>query len=154
MKKYVLILPLVILSVFLGYFGSSLKMEHVYAISTVTTVIVAMSGYLLFLKQQKAGDSKRTRRTKVATAFIAVLLFSTLIGVQLVNLVGANPIVYGGEKPPDDNTKPPILSITSPENYTIHNTNKVVLIFNVSLGESTTAFSSWIHEIYFKGDWQ
>jgi len=62
MKKYVLIRPLVILSVFLGYFGSSLKMEHVYAIATVTTVLVAIAGCLLFLKHQKVGDSKRTKK--------------------------------------------------------------------------------------------
>jgi len=53
MNKYVLILPLVILSVFLGYFGSSLQIEHVYTIAAVTTVLVATSGYLLFLKHQK-----------------------------------------------------------------------------------------------------
>jgi len=91
MNKYALMLPLVMLSFFLGYFASNLQMEHVFVIATVTTVIVAIAGYLLFLKHQKGGDSKRTRKTKVATAFIAVLLFSTLIGVQLVNLVGANP---------------------------------------------------------------
>jgi len=92
MNKYALILPLVILSFFLGYFASISKMEHVYTIATVTTVLVAIAGYLLFLKRQKVGDSKRTGKTKVATAFIAVLLFSTLIGFQLVNLVGANMI--------------------------------------------------------------
>jgi parallel beta-helix repeat protein len=90
MNKYALILPLVILSFFLGYFASSSKMEHFYTIATVTTVLVAIAGYLLFLKHQKVGDSKRTRKTEVATAFIAVLLFSTLIGVQLVNLAEAN----------------------------------------------------------------
>lgn len=62
MNKYALMLPLVILSVFLGYFGSSLKMEHLYAIATVTTVFVAASGLLLFLKHQKVGNSKRTRK--------------------------------------------------------------------------------------------
>lgn len=92
MNKYALILPLVVLSFFLGYFASSSKMEHVYTVATVTTVFVAITGYLLFLKHQKVGDSKQKRKTKVATAFIAVLLFSTLIEVQLVNLVRANMI--------------------------------------------------------------
>jgi len=155
MNKYVLILPLVILSVFLGYFASSSKMEQVYAIAAVTTVLVATSGYLLFLKHQKVGDSKRIRKTKVATAFIAVLLFSTLIGVQLVNLVAANPMGFnGGEKPPDADTKPPKISIASPENNTIHNTYTIVLSFNVSVGESTTASFTWIDELSYMGDWQ
>lgn len=92
MNKYVLILPLVILSVFLGYFCSSLQIKHVYAIAAVTTVLVATSGYLLFLKHQKVGDSKRTRKTKGATAFIVAFLFSALIGVQLVRLTAANPL--------------------------------------------------------------
>jgi len=90
MNKYALILPLVILSFFLGYFASGSKMEHVYTIATVTTVLVAIAGCLLFFKHQKVGDSKQTRKTKVTTAFIAVLLFSTLIGVQFVNLAEAN----------------------------------------------------------------
>ena len=62
MNKYVLILPLVILSVFLGYFGSSLQMEHVYAIAAVTTVLVAIAGCLLFLKHQKVGEDKLKRK--------------------------------------------------------------------------------------------
>jgi len=62
MNKYVLILPLVTLSVFLGYFASSSKMEHVYAIAAVTTILVAMSGYLLFLKHQKVGEDKLKRK--------------------------------------------------------------------------------------------
>ncbi len=56
MNKYVLILPLVIWAVFLGYFVSSLQTEHVYAIATVTVAFAVIVGYLLFLKQQKAGD--------------------------------------------------------------------------------------------------
>ncbi len=62
MNKYALILPLVILSFFLGYFASSSKMEHFYTIATVTTVLVAIAGCLLFLKHQKVGDSKRTKK--------------------------------------------------------------------------------------------
>jgi hypothetical protein len=155
MNKYVLILPLVILSFFLGYFASNSKMEHVYTIATVTTVLVAIAGCLLFLKHQTAGDSKRTKTTKVPTAFIAVLLFLTLIEVQLVNLVGANFVpFYEGVKPPDANTKPPEVSITSPKNNSMHNTDNVSLCFKVSVGESTTASSTWIHELYYKGDWQ
>jgi NADH:ubiquinone oxidoreductase subunit 6 (subunit J) len=112
MNKYALILPLVVLSFFVGYFASSSKMEHVYLIATVSTVFVAIAGFLLFLKHQKVGDSKRKRKEKVAAAFIAVLLFSTLIGVQVVELAAANPT--------------PVYSLEMPEeyiNYTISRVN-------------------------------
>jgi len=90
MNKYALILPLVISSFFLGYFASNSKMEHVYTIATVTTVLVAITGCLLFFKHQKVGNSKRKRKTKVATAFIVAFLFSALVGVQFVKLAAAN----------------------------------------------------------------
>ena len=62
MNKFAIILPLIILSAFLGYFGSSLQMEQVYAILAVTTVGVALAGILLFLDHQKTGDRRRTRK--------------------------------------------------------------------------------------------
>ena len=62
MSKYALMLPLVILSVFLGYFGSTSKMEQIYAIAIVTTVFAAIAGYSFFLKHQNGGDSKRVRK--------------------------------------------------------------------------------------------
>jgi high-affinity Fe2+/Pb2+ permease len=49
MNKYALTLPLVILSVLLGYFGSSLQMEYAYAIVAATVILAAIVGYL-FLK--------------------------------------------------------------------------------------------------------
>jgi len=129
-------------------------MIHVYAITTATTVFVATSGYLLFLKHQKVGDSKRTRKTKVATAFIAVLLFSTLIGVQLVNLTRANPYVYVGEVPPKPDTIPPMISIFYPKNNTAFNVNYFALTFNVSAPTGPTVNSPIVMAIYYKADWQ
>jgi hypothetical protein len=46
----------------LGYFGSNLKMEHVYAFLAFTVVSVTTAGYFLSNKQQKGGDKKRTRK--------------------------------------------------------------------------------------------
>jgi len=92
MNKYALILPLVILSFFFGYFASSSKMEHFYTIATVTAVLVAIAGCLLFLKRQKVGEDKSKRKRFLATAFTSVLLCSVIIGVLFVNLVGANMI--------------------------------------------------------------
>lgn len=62
MNKFAIILPLIILSAFLGYFGSSLPIEQIYTILAVTAVGVAAAGILLFLDYQKAGDRKRKRK--------------------------------------------------------------------------------------------
>ena len=59
MNKYALTLPLVVLSVLLCYFGSNLKMEHVYAFLAFTAVGVTTVGYFLSNKQNKGGDRKR-----------------------------------------------------------------------------------------------
>lgn len=64
MNKFAVIMPLIIVSVFLGYFVSSLEMEHVFAILAITAVGVAIAGILLFHKQQKVGDRKRTRKQR------------------------------------------------------------------------------------------
>ncbi len=64
MNKYALTLPLVMLSVLLGYFGSNLKMEHVYAFFAFTTAGVTAAGCFLSSKQQKGGDRKRVRKCR------------------------------------------------------------------------------------------
>jgi len=46
MNKYALMLPLVILSVLLGYFGSNLKIEQVYAFLALTAAGATTFGYL------------------------------------------------------------------------------------------------------------
>jgi len=58
MNKYALILRLLLLAVFLCYFGSSLPIEWVYVVVAVTGVVAAIAGYLLVLDHQKAGDRK------------------------------------------------------------------------------------------------
>ena len=66
MNKYALTLPLLALSVFLGYFGSNLKMEHIYAIATATAAFVATSGYMFFfkrLRKPKQDDTMVSRKT-------------------------------------------------------------------------------------------
>lgn len=64
MNKFAVILPLLMLAVFLGYFGSSLPTEWIYALIIVAVVVVAITGYLLFLEHQKAGDRKRTGKQR------------------------------------------------------------------------------------------
>ena len=102
MIKYALILPLIVASFLLGYFASSSQREQVYAVAIVTAVFVAAAGYLFFVKHQKQGCRKQTKRT-TSTAVITVLLFSALTGAQFVRLAEANPV--------------PAYSLTMPEEY-------------------------------------
>jgi len=93
-------------------------------------------------------------KTVLAKAFIALILLSALIGVQLVNLTKANPYVYGGEVPPKPDTIPPIISIFYPKNNTAYNVNHVALTFDVSAPTGPTVYSPSLRFIYYKTDWQ
>jgi len=64
MNEYALTLPLVVFSVLLGYFGSNLQMEHVYAFLAFTAAGVTTAGCFLSNKQQKGGDRKRARKCR------------------------------------------------------------------------------------------
>ena len=99
------------------------------------------------------------RKKKIATtALFKVLFFSILIFPLLVNSARANPILTIptslGNKPPDSNTKPLTTSVFAPENHTLYATNIISLSINVSVGESSTADSMYIAEVYYKADWQ
>jgi uncharacterized membrane protein YfcA len=62
MNKFVLILPLLVLAVFLGYFGSNLPTEWFFAVVILMVVVVAIAVYVLLLEKQKAGEGKRRRK--------------------------------------------------------------------------------------------
>ncbi len=86
-------------------------------------------------------------------AFISALLITTVAATLQINIGKANPYQYMGEVPPDANTKPPIISIQSPDSE-VYYTNNVSLTFNVSIGKSTTATFPYIFAVYYRGDWQ
>ena len=91
------------------------------------------------------------------TPLIGVLVISLLIILLLVNSAKANPLRLShnlGTEPPDSHTKPPVVSVFAPENNTVYATSALSLSFNVSVGESSTADSKYISEIYYKADWQ
>jgi hypothetical protein len=92
-----------------------------------------------------------------APLLILTLLITAAAGTTLVNLGKANPTIISdnlGTIPPDSETKPPVLSILTPENQTIHSTKTIFFTLNVSVGESPTASSKYIGEIHYKTDWQ
>ena len=68
---------------------------------------------------------------------LAVLVLLVL-GVNLVGCSGANPYAITGEVPPDQETYPPVIAISSPVNNTAYNTSRVPLTFNVTAPQSRT----------------
>lgn len=103
------------------------------------------------------------KRTTLALALIMALLLSVAAGTQLVKFGTANPFsqsAYSGERSPSIEVKPPVVSITFPENNMLYNTNNLSLAFNVSTDSKTLRLGSFhmitgvgIQEIYFTGDW-
>lgn len=94
------------------------------------------------------------RRIPIALTIIMALLISAIAGIQVVNVGKANPSGIVGSVPPDKDTKPPEVSILSPNNGTWIAENSVILACRVSVGESKTAWSRLINEVYYETDWQ
>lgn len=94
------------------------------------------------------------KRKVLAVAFVLAPLLSVMAGTMFVSLVKANPLWFLGYVRPDEYTKAPVVSIFSPENYTVFNTDNVVLSFKVDVGESETAINTWVHHVWCDTDWQ
>jgi len=93
----------------------------------------------------------------VLTVSIMVLV-AAMSGAHLVNSVWANPYshifpVYSGEVPPRSDTQPPQITILSPERNSTLNTNNVSVSLKVEVGESKSAESKMIWDVYYKTDW-
>jgi predicted phage tail protein len=94
------------------------------------------------------------KRKALTLVLIFALLISAVVVTQLVNLGRANPYIYLGVVPPDSNTKPPEISILSPENNTILGNNHLFLNFTISVGASTTGSYMSIYNAGYKADWK
>jgi hypothetical protein len=84
---------------------------------------------------------------------ISVLLFSAVAGTQLLNLGRANPYIWLGQVPPDDDTKPPAIAIF-PRNSTVHRSNNLTISFNVKLLSSPLASDPRVYTVYYNTSWQ
>ena len=92
---------------------------------------------------------------RLAVVFIlAVLVILEVTGIQLVS---ANPELstnwIGGTVPADNSTKPPTIAFQCEQNTNFTSSN-ISIPIQVSVGESTTARSTRIKEIYFTLDEQ
>ena len=93
--------------------------------------------------------AKQRRSPLSALAVLALLV----LGANYVGYCAANPYTYTGEIPPDQETYPPVITITSPINNTAYNTSLVSLTFNVSAPQSRTASSTTVQGVSYKADW-
>ena len=89
----------------------------------------------------------------IIIAVIISLLLANSVFVE-VSLVQANPNPIAGIVPPDSDTYPPIISISSFENGTFLGTRNISMNVTVSIGESKTATSRLIKEVYYDSDWE
>ena len=97
------------------------------------------------------------KTTAVLTISIAVLV-AVVLGAQFVNPVWANPYshifpAYSGEADPPSDTQPPRITILSPERNSTLNTNNLHVSFKVEVGQSQSAESKMIQDVYYKADW-
>jgi hypothetical protein len=93
------------------------------------------------------------KKTAIALSLILALLFSVATGAQFVNLAKANPYSITGEVPPDSETFPPAISISTPKNNTAYATNRLPLVFNVTAPQSKTASETSILRVTYQADW-
>lgn len=81
-------------------------------------------------------------------------LISAMTGTKLVNWVKANPWLGTDWVSPTGDTKPPTLTIVSPQRNIVYNSNNVTLSFNVHVEESGGATYVRLMQVYYKTDWE
>jgi hypothetical protein len=97
------------------------------------------------------------KKTLVTSIIISALLFSAVAGTQFSTLGRANPYhniwICEGDTYPDSSTEAPEISVLSPEKEKVYATDSVSLNLEVKVGDSNTAASRFLREIYCKADW-
>jgi hypothetical protein len=82
---------------------------------------------------------------------VSVLL---VLGANSVGYSAANPYAFNGQVPPDQETYPPVITITSPVNNTAYNTSRIPLTFNVTAPQSRTASFVTVQGVTYEVDWK
>jgi hypothetical protein len=90
------------------------------------------------------------KKTALVILLISALLLSAVAGT--IYFVKANPYPPKYVSP-DAYTKPPKISIFTPENKTVYRDTTIQLSINVSLPESTTAYETYVLKVYYEADW-
>jgi len=94
------------------------------------------------------------KKKVLSLALILVFMASAVAGTRLVNWAKANPWLGTDWVDPNGSTRPPILTIKSPEENSVHHSNNVTLSFNARLGESYSAGYMRLMKVYYQTDWE
>ena len=90
--------------------------------------------------------------TKKRFAQLFTLLF-VLLAVAPAGFAEGNPYILDGFVPPDSSTKPPNVTVSSPQNNTISTSKDITLSFNATKSESPNAIQTVLARISYKADW-
>jgi hypothetical protein len=94
------------------------------------------------------------KRKALALTLVLALLLSAAASTKLVNWTKANPWMGTDWVAPKDTTKPPVLTIKSPEENRLYRSNNVTLSFDARLGASISGEYMRIMQVYYKADWE
>lgn len=90
----------------------------------------------------------------LATTIILATILASVVSIYGVEVVNANPYISNGEVPPDQETYPPVIAISSPVNNTVYNTSLMFFTFNVTALQSRTAWGPVVLlSVNYKADW-
>jgi len=95
----------------------------------------------------------RLTRQRSSLSILAALALLA-ISANLVGYSAANPYRLAGIVPPDSETYPPVITISSPVNNTAYNTSRVPLTFNVTAPQSRTASYVTVVGVTYEDDWR
>jgi hypothetical protein len=93
------------------------------------------------------------RKTAAIATLILELLFSAAVVTQFVSFGAANPYVFQGHVPPEDSTRSPSVTVTSPLNNTILDAHDVWIRLNASVPLSPKVHSIGFTYIYYEANW-
>jgi len=108
------------------------------------------------------------KKTILKASIISVLICSGLLLGSRSVMVAGEPVprtaYYPGdtyttlyrptEIPPPNGTKQPIITITSPVNWSVTASNNLTLTFNLTLEASTSHYPITLDAVYYKPTWQ
>ena len=95
----------------------------------------------------------RLTRQRSSLSILAALAL-LVVSANLVGYSAANPYRLAGIVPPDPETYPPVITISSPHNNTACNTSRVPLTFNVTAPQSRTASYVTVDRVTYEDDWR
>ncbi len=95
------------------------------------------------------GLMRQARTLALAALAVLTLLVSSNFGYCAAELY-----VTTGEVPSDQETYPPVITITSPVNNTAYNVTRLALAFNVNAPQSRTASYTAVIGVTYEADWK